>query len=60
MTAAENHNRGSEDGFVATLAPPERLPAAERLENALGEDLTRLLLAALSGAQAPSRVVEPR
>lgn len=63
MTAAEliaiENDRGPEDALGRTLATPERPPAAERLENALGGDLTRLLLAAL-GAQAPLRVVEPR
>jgi hypothetical protein len=58
MTAAE-HFQITEDVLDRESASPEELPVAERLENALGGDLTRFLLSALAGAHAPLRD-EPR
>jgi hypothetical protein len=60
MNTAENLDQGSEevpgDGLSAGTS------AAERLETALGGDLTRFLLSALAGAQPTARPTarEPR
>jgi hypothetical protein len=58
MTTAE-HLQSAEDLLDLDSTPPEQLPAAERLEVALGGDLTRFLLSALTDAHTPSRD-EPR
>ena len=55
MNAAETNDRRIDDAFGPEQAAPERAPVAERLETALGGDLTRFLLSALGGVQAPSR-----
>jgi hypothetical protein len=57
MTAA-NHLQLPED-LVDRSTPPEQLPVVERLEVALGGDLTRFLLSALADVHTPSRD-EPR
>jgi hypothetical protein len=54
MNAAETNER-TENALGVEQVAPERAPAAERLETALGEELSRFLLSALVGAQAPSR-----
>jgi len=54
MNAAPNLERSAQEQAV-----PERLPAAERLETALGGDLTRFLLTGLVAA-ASNRPSEPR
>ena len=56
MTAADHFQQPEgEDGSVT----PDQTPVTERLESALGGDLTRFLLSALAGAQPASRE-EPR
>lgn len=55
MNAAETFNRETQDEGSRDGVAPEHLPAAERLETALGGDLTRFLLSALAGAPAPAR-----
>jgi hypothetical protein len=55
MNAAEIFNRAEDDLFGRDASAPDQAPAAERLETALGSDLTRFLLSALAGAQAPPR-----
>jgi hypothetical protein len=55
MSSPEIFNRAEDDSFGRDIALVEHPPAAERLENALGGELTRFLLAALAGSQAPSR-----
>jgi hypothetical protein len=59
MSAAQNPDPRTEDTFAREEGATPPLPVAERLESALGGDLTRFLLSALAGTQGPARG-EPR
>jgi hypothetical protein len=57
MNGAGKHDVGIEK--LGAQPAAERPPAAQRLESVLGGELTRFLVTALAGTQAPSRG-EPR